>query len=428
MEVDVLVIQEFKSGGIVMLNQIVSLLDPTKTGQWVWDFSPTNIPGYVPKVNSIRNEKFGQPARVLAVSATLENKYDEGYAVILKKDLWLPFDGSDKDCLSCAGLIGLCNKANGVVCASSQKEPPFEICSNPPDVTQTNVNFVQKDLVKVANAFSYIEKNKKELTGEAKNVEAAKLVTNLNARRPCKIKIKAVNQIIDLLVYHGIANIERFSASELNYVDENNCAVNGANLATLLEEVHTSKNVILAGDFNIIDDAKIKTAFKLLPSGYTQQTKKTQTSYYGTRVSVVKGQYEQKNPLDLMCTKFSATGKIAPQTQQSVVMPVPTILENQKTQQALVSDIIKAVEFQEVVSKVLKNWENDADYKDFSKIITTAGNLPQSSGGEYYAVNLLKNLQANKFTPKPLYTALFYLMFISDHLPLMISLDVGGKQ
>lgn len=423
--IDVVIIQELKANGANMLSKITTTVNENlkdKNDFYDVDFVSTNIPSSVPSFTT----KHGSSKRY-AESLKLFSKVQfEGYGVIARHKYILPVQVERS--LSFCGIIELCEKASGVVGANPEYDVPFSICT-PPKTSgfKNDINFVSPDSQDLDSIYGYcLRKQEKEKEKEKvkpdRNVLFAKTAqgaTKFESRRPCKISIVVENIPIDLLTYHGISK-----KSDSN----NKKAFYGANLTTLLYEVKNSTNVMLAGDFNLINDSDIGIAFQSLTSDklYTAQTL-SKGKYLGSKNFFKDGQYIG-SPLDLMFTKFNTSSGIS-KNQGSVVWDLPSLLwpgtpshKNDKYMPEFTAAILSSESLTTFVAIVFAGIQSkDEEYKSFGEFVKQAGAPVGSNLEKLFSKN------SSVATFDQLTAALFYLMFISDHLPLMISLEVGDE-
>lgn len=419
MKVDVLVIQELKASGIPMLLNIVAALNtgPAEDESFVCDFVPVLS----------KNDSTSLIGKIIqgrvAEATDMITKYTcEAYGLIGRKKYIQAQEGPSS--LSPQKMIELCWQSYCPVIVNKDAGPSF--IPNPKETgTPQPLNFVTTSSCTIAQAKGQIRKEKAgDMLSLDEAAKAVKLCTDSGARRPCKVSLAVDGVSITLLTYHGISAINDPTNVKACY---------GASLATLLDEINnptSCPNVVLAGDFNIVKPVDIAREFsgEFFAKWYTAQTIASK-EYCGTKVNVHHGQYSNPTPLDLMFTSFTE-GQVTAK-RGNAVLNVPNLLgESSGFLRVLGRSVLASRQWQNLVTKVFEQVAaKNTDFNFFSCSINSAGFVagpPKLNVGE-----MLRKIFATDARPtddfNALTAALFYYMFISDHLPLMISLEVGGE-
>lgn len=421
LSIDILVIQELKYGGVPMLCKIVELLNEgvAEGEEYRADFVSSRS-----KANcGLRGDDQTQ-----AALSMISSECTEAYGLIGKAK-WIQRQEVEHP-LSPYRAIELCWKSFCSVVVNEKVGPSF--IQNPkedPPVPKP-LNFVSTGIFRTETIAEVKVKIRKDKPGDMSLKEAedaVTLCTNPVTRRPCKVNLMVNGKSITLLTYHGMSKREDPTNEKACY---------GASLATLLNEINdiTIPNVILAGDFNIVESASITSAFsgETFNSFYNPQTlsskpKTEEKTYFGTDVNVNQGTYTNPTPLDLMFTSFTEGGGVTiPKTCKNAVLDVPTLLgTNSGPVYSLGKNMITSSQWKKLVAEVFKEvTAENANFNSFSQKIKNAG-INQTTKLPF--ADDLKNIFSRGNPFNVLTAALFYDMFISDHLPLMISLEVNDE-
>lgn len=415
LSIDALVIQELKPGGVQMLEQITTILNAAGTvppsggaadavgsrgadasggEEYIADFIPSQSGE---RERGLDGDKIQAAMRMISVGHT------EAYGLIAKQKFMKK--QTSRHLLSPKEYLGLCWSSYCRVIANvknAANAPSFG--PNPKEKsTATDLDFIgmasstiERGVQRIINRG--VRKSAGGLSLEDA-LEVAKSCTDQVGRRPCKLIVSANNTDIHLLTYHGISARDDPSNVKAHY---------GASLACLIEET-LNPNVILAGDFNIIDPASITREFGLITyNGYNAETELTSGVYARTQFGITEG-----NPLDLMFTKFAKNvSKItnAPIQESKLlvngVLNIPKLLcPNQPLNQSTFS----------------------GDSQWWALIAAAQANLQQFP---YFGQALRTDRQLVdhlRGSLNPQSALLFYYSFISDHMPLMISLNVDQE-
>lgn len=401
---DILVIQELKSPGFSMMSTIVNWLDQ-KTGGQKWEFDIVEA--------SVSEKAIGgknSPQTTDISIATLQ-KLDsviDCYGVIAKQGLMQKKAAYWH--LSNKGYIQLCNQGKLVTAAYPNESKNYfkGINSIEPDGDYpAEVNFTNKDSTTVADAATIVMarpayRNNTTEGNRYYHADIANEATDrYTARRPAKLCLNGIatnNKEIDLLVFHG----PKPKDGEDKII---NCAVNSANLCALLSEME-NKNVILAGDFNIVNPQNI-TNIKGLYTNYNVLTEKKEGGYQGSTVRYNdSGTYEKGSPLDLMFAKFDGADFDYEKDSDGFA---DTVFD-------LPNELLNAPWFPVYIKNNSVQWLSLV--KERFKAQSLPGIIkPYESKIEAVFANATNFPDANTL-------AVFYKTFISDHLPLLVTLDV----
>ena len=410
-DVDVAVIQEFRREGISLLPQLMKFL---RGKGWALDYIPAGFSTELqstakgePKVNSdCLNFEFQGVAN------------NEGYLVLFKKDVLTSFSPlsaqAQKNIFSASdgsGYINLCCEAVPCNIDFSGKEmttfsprsasvphyfsPAYFPCPNAfaPDKRR---------------AITRADHAAKRRRGEDKPQDVTADITGgayqwKSVRRPCLVKFNAgaANEV-HLAVYHAPV-----SSLAWKYA---------AQLCGLIREVQDTENypnIVVAGDFNVAyhDDptgATLTAALANFTSAGVNPCVPASGKFEASTVHVVPASgslppltpadFIGSNPRDIALARFTTAGvSLAPAT--SYLCPV---LDGLVGSNALATSILQESTIQKFIAQ--------SDFRLFRSNPSAAQELKK----------LFLKGNATNFTPET--AAMFYRAFISDHLPLLITI------
>ncbi len=386
-QIDVMVIQELKFGGLQMLNNIVTSLNKISSNDpYLFDF----IPAYSPTDDhlKLRGEE-DLEKRATKVSSILNDEYTEGYGLIIRKRFCIQPDYATQ---SYEGYMDHCYQSCGVVKADSSSSVPFATVTSTLDFPNPGLklNFVKQACRTVAAA-EKIVRTSLNISSPSSNqiaVKTAAEVTDFGARRPCKVRINFGRAGICLLTYHGHRAVGT----------DNHTAIYGANLAVLAKEIEEN-NVILAGDFNIINGNDITSIYNALLAGkgYSNLTwSPAKSAYQETRFKPENGECKNGAPLDVLFTNCSSSSGV-PIGKGTILINIPHQMNTNID--SLMKPLFEKTELRDLAMKYFKNQANP----NARKLIS------------YLNRNVQPDLEIMQ---------LLYFSLISDHLPLRIKLEL----
>lgn len=378
-DVDVLVIQELKQNGIPMLNQIVANLGRG----WTCTYLPAGI---------VSGDDSAADVALSTSTSAVFNAIDcnEGYGLIYNNKLKIhtSWDG---------------------------KNLPISLCKLGTDFNRNTSNEVQITPIGTDCSKDVLFPS---AAGGTHNIYSAVPAPKTNGlaingvRRPCRVDLGNTTTTVSFIVYHCPKS--------------NNGSALGANCTALLQEVRAADvfpNVIVAGDYNFTDNKVINNQlYKTLgisspQMGFTPGTAKNldKPKYSPSMVHfTTSGKYEIVNPRDVLFYRLTpAIKKLNSGVLDIPSMLIPDPLEQENT---FSSDVISnSSDFVNIVFNIKKK----NNYPDKIRRAFQSAGVKNTSN--------LKNLFSDndKVTEFDENTAaLFYLAFVSDHLPVFIEFEI----